>query len=569
MRITRSWLRTFRSALLLGTMGVAAACGGDRKEDAPAEKGGRGAAAGQPERGGTAILVELADMDKPIPFIFDTSLDGDLSDVMYMPLLRGAWRGGRLAFLTSHDSPMSLAWHWEYVGADSAAIRYRMRSGLKWSDGEPITAQDVVWTYQMVRDPRVASPRQEYVERMDSVKAENDSTVVFYFKARYPDMLFHSGLPIAPKHAFQGVDPSQIRSSPRVVNPANGNMVVSGPFMIGQWNKGERIVLVPNPRFPIRPNLDQIVIRVIPEATTRLVELQTGHVDFVRPIPFEQVPLLRSQAPNVRFEKEQKRFYDYVGYNPKTFAPFADRDVRLALGLAVDVPAMLRALQMQEYTVPAGGPYAPIFTDLYDPRTQAPLPFDTARARQILASKGWRDTDGDGVLDKDGKPFRFTLLTNAGNQRRADVSQILQQDWKRIGVDARLQAMETNTVFDRLRKKEFQAAIMGWGVGLSPDLSELWSKDNPNNYVSYDNPKTFELFRLAREQKTPEQANRYWKEAAAQIVQDRPYTWLYYMDQLDGVNNRLRGMKIDTYGAYQNTWEWWIPKSQQSGPSAR
>ncbi|HEV2149665.1 MAG TPA: ABC transporter substrate-binding protein [Longimicrobiaceae bacterium] len=560
IRIARSW---FRSALVLGALGVGAACGDRGAEEGSAVKGAAGKGSEQAERGGTAIVAELADVDKPHPIVAESVQDGDMVDVMYMPLLRGAWRDGRPAYLTSHDSPMALAWHWEYAGPDSSAIRYRMRSGLKWSDGEPITARDVVWTYDMIRDPRVASPRQDYVSQLDSVVAENDSTVTFHFKRRYPEMLHHSGIPIAPRHAYEGSDPSQLRTHRRLLSPENGNMVVSGPFMVGSWRRGQELTLVPNPHFPVRPHLDRIVRRVVPETTTRVVELQTGKVDFARPIPADQVPQIRAQTPNVRFEQEEKRYYDYIAYNPRAFDAFADPEIRRALGLAIDVPGLIRALQMEEIAVPAAGPYSPIFSQLYDPQRNPPLPYDPEQARRILEAKGWRDTNGDGIREKDGKPFRFTLLTNSGNQRRSDIQQVVQQQWKQIGVDARLQQMEFNTFMDRLTNKKFEAAVGNWGVALSPDLTELWGRDAKFNFVSYENPRVTQLFQQALEQPTEAAAVPYWKAAAEQISNDQPYTFLFYFDQLDGVNNRLRGIEVDTYGAYQNTWEWWIPKDQQ------
>ena len=211
--------------------------------------------------------------------------------------------------------------------------------------------------------------------------------------------------------------------------------------------------------------------------------------------------------------------------------------------------------------VPAGGPYAPIFRDLYDPEGQSPLPFEPDEARRILESKGWRDTNADGVLDRDGQPFSFTLVTNAGNQRRADVSQIVQQQWSRIGVNARLQVLEFNTLTENLTSGNFEASLGGWSVGLSPDLTPLWGEDSPFNFTGYINPDVTRLIEEARAQPTFERAVVLWRDAASRIAQDQPYTWLYYMDSVDGVNNRLRGTKIDTYGPYQNTWEWWIPAS--------
>lgn len=555
MTIFRSALhRLAPSVLLLLT----AACG-DREGAAP------GASTdGSPERGGTAVIVEGADMTLPLAILAQGTLDGNLGgDVMFMELLRGDWDDGRLVFLTADESPMAMAKSYEYTGADSASMRFHMRSGLRWSDGTPITADDVVFTYSILGDPGLASPLQHYVEFLESVEAENDSTVVFHFERRYPEMLTHSAVPIIPRHVFGDTAPGEIRNHPQLQNPANGNLPVSGPYMIGSWERGQRIVLVRNPHFEPAGYLDQIVFRIIPDPMTRIIELQNGSVDFVGGLTLDQVPQLRAQAQHVRFELEEKRFYDYIGYNGERFAPFGDSDIRRAMGLAIDVPAMIAALEMDEFAVPAGGPYAPIFRDLYDPEGQAPLSFDSAAARQILEEKGWLDMDGDGILDREGQPFRFTLLTNAGNQRRADVAQIVQQQWRRLGIDAQIQIREFNSLQQNLTSGDFQAILAGWSVGLSPDLSALWMPDSPFNYTRYNSPELVSLIQRALQQPTYEASVPFWREAATRIVQDRPYTWLYFMDSVDGLNNRLKGTVVDTYGPYQNVWEWWIPEAQR------
>ncbi|HEX5872602.1 MAG TPA: ABC transporter substrate-binding protein, partial [Longimicrobium sp.] len=507
--------------------------------------------------GGTAVVAENGDIQFPHPFFYQGGIDADLMDVMYVTLTRSEWRDGRLGFMLSDRSPMAAAWHYEYVGADSAALRYRMKSGLKWSDGRPITAQDVVWTYGMYADTTLASPRQENVADVDSVVAENDTTVVFYFKRRYPEMIFDSGLHIVPQHAYRGTAPSGLRTHPVFSKPET--MVVSGPFKIGAWQPGQQVTLVPNPNGPVQPRLDRIVIRVIPEPTTRIVEMRNGSVDFARGIGFDQIAALRQQDPTLHFDREQGRFWEFVAYNPQKVPQFADPDIRRALGMAVDVQAIIRQLRMEEYTVPASGPYPPIFKDVYDPQRMRPLAPDTAQARRILEAKGWRDTDGDGIREKDGRPFRFTLITNTGNQRRADVSQILQQAWRNIGVDLRLQGYELGTYQGKMiSERDYEAALGSWGVELSPNLTAMWAPEAAFNITGYSHPEVTRLLDEAERQPTAALANPLWKAAAERIVQDQPYTWLYYYDAVTGRRDRLRGVKVDTYGAYQNTWEWWV-----------
>jgi peptide/nickel transport system substrate-binding protein len=545
------------STLGTGMLALLAACGGEPRSGAVEE-------GGEPEAGGTVVIAENSDMNRPLPTLWQGGFDANLADILYMNLLKGEWRDGRMEYLAADESPMALARGYEYVGEDSAALRYRLRSDVRWSDGTPITAHDVVFTYDMLGDPMVASPRQDFVENIESVVAENDSTVLFTFHRRYPEMVFHSAHGIVPRHAYEGTAPSEFISHPSLLNPGNGGLVVSGPYQVGSWVRGQRLVLTRNPHFEPQGYLDQIIFRIIPDGTTRLVELRTGAIDWMNAVSFDQLPSLRQQAPHLRFEREEKRFYDYIAYNPSVPA-FADVDVRRALGLAIDVPGLLAALQMTDFAVPASGPYPPIFTDLYDPEAMPPLPYEPEEAKRILAAKGWSDTDGDGIVEKDGEPFRFTLVTNSGNQRRADISQIVQQQWREIGVDARLQSLEFATFMDGLVRENYEAALGGWGVNLSPDLMSNWGPDAPSNIVSYDDPETLRLMQQALSQPTTEAALPYWEEAATALVEDQPYTWLYYMDQVDGINERVRNVEVDTYGPYQNPWEWWIPRSQQRG----
>jgi len=547
-------------AALPALLALAAACG-DRR--APEQSVARDTAA-TPEPGGTAVIVELGDMASPSPLTAAAALDGDLYDVMYMGLTRGAWRGGRLASLTSNDSPMALAYHWEYVGADSSALRYRMRTGLRWSDGQPINARDVVFTYAMLADSQLASPRQADVAQIDSVRAENDSTVVFWFRRRYPEMLAASAIPIVPRHVYEPVGPRGIRTHVSVTDPA-GRLVVSGPFMIGAWKRGESITLVPNPNFRPRPHLERVVIRVVPEPTTRVVELRNGTGDFVRGIAFDQVPRLLGPGSGVRVEREHKRFWEYIAYLPSAHPAFADPQVRRALGMAIDVPGIIRALRMEDLTQPAAGPYSPIFRDLFDAARMKPLAHDTAGAKRILEAQGWRDADGDSIREKDGRPLRFTLLTNSGNPRRADVTQIVQRQWRRVGADVRLQQMETNVFVGSITGRKYEAALGSWQVPLSADITPMWAPDSPFNITAYGGQEAWGLMQQALAQPTAERANPLWRAAAERIVQDQPYTWLYYYDQVTLVRDRLQGVRVDSYGAYQNLWEWWIPRALQGG----
>jgi peptide/nickel transport system substrate-binding protein len=299
-------LRTTASFVLLSTF---ACVGGDAGSEADA------GADATPVRGGSVTIVELADLSKPMPLVSESSLDNEVSSVLYLSLLASIWENGELHYRTSDQDPTALAKSWELFGPDSASLRYHLRTDAHWSDGVPITAQDAAWTLQMQGDPRVASPRQGYNDQIREIVAENDSTLVVHFKRRYPEIFFHTAGNVAPRHLYEGTDPSQLRSHDALNDPAGGKLVVSGPYMIQEWQRGSRVVLVPNPQFQPQPYIERVVFLVLPEETTRIVELQTGNVD-VMELPFDKLDMLRQTVPDLRFETRRRRFYDYIAYNP-------------------------------------------------------------------------------------------------------------------------------------------------------------------------------------------------------------------------------------------------------------
>lgn len=542
-------IRGLASAALL--LPLAAGCGRDDSAPSPDP-------AATPSAGGTAILAEAADMGLPTPLTAASVLDGGLAEVFYMGLTRAAWRDGRLIHLTADSSAMALARSFEIGGADSTVLRYRMRPDVRWSDGVTVTAADVVFTYDLARDSTLRFTQANYVAQIDSVVAEDDTTVAFHFARRYPDMLTHSAIGVLPRHRFSGVSGSEFRQDSALLDPSGGRLVVSGPFLVQRWARGQQIVLEPNPHFRPRPHLERIVIRVVPDPVTRLVEFETGAVHYASSVPPDRAEEIQARVGGARIEKERGRYYDFIAYNPERFPPFADPSLRRALSQALDTRGILRALGLTAHAEPAGGPYSPVFRDLYDSGRMGPPPYDPAAAREALAALGWRDSDGDAILDKGGRPLKFRMETNTGSQRRADLAQIAQDQWRQVGVDVELQQTEFQTLMQGVIGGDYEAVLFGWGVGLSPDITGMWREGAPLNLARYRSESADSLFELALGQSDAVAAAPYWRQAAARVAADQPFTWLFYHDNIHLVSDRLRGMRIDTYGAYQNPWEWWV-----------
>jgi peptide/nickel transport system substrate-binding protein len=401
----------------------------------------------------------------------------------------------------------------------------------------------------------------EFWENLDSVVSIGDHQVSFYFARRYPGMLFHTGIGIIPEHVFEGhtADKATLASHPTLVDPG-GALVTSGPFKVAEWRRGERLVLVPNPgAFTSHPNLERVVFRAIPDETTRLIELRSGGVDVIDPAPVSAAEEL-SADPQFRIETVTQRFYDYIGWNPAKYPAFTEPELRLALSVAIDRRTILDGLDVAPYAEPASGPYPPIFRKLADSEVR-PDPYMPDSARALLDAIGWRDDDGDGIRERDGQPLRFTLLTQAGLERRTSTAEIVQAQYAEVGVDMSIQEVEFNALLDIMfGERGFEAVLLGWRVGLEPDyvIGLFWPSDHTFNITGYSNAAVDSLIERAQAAPNGDQADRHWRAVARSIAKDRPYAFLWYFGELVGVNEHVEGTRINTFGVYQNLHQWWV-----------
>jgi peptide/nickel transport system substrate-binding protein len=245
---------------------------------------------------------------------------------------------------------------------------------------------------------------------------------------------------------------------------------------------------------------------------------------------------------------------------------FGDRAVRRALARAIDVDQLIRAILTSRttgevYGRPAVGTITPALCGVHNDDI-ARLTHDAAAARTELAGLGWEDHDGDGILDKGGTPFRFTLLINSGNARREKAAILIQAQLRRVGVDARVDKIESNTFFERLRKKDYEAALAGWSAALFVDPSSMWGRDSEFNFTSYRNPRVAELMDQGLREPDPARAQAMWKELQAILYEDQPYAFLYWMDEIVAVHGRFRDVSVDILSPYGKLWRWWVPPEQ-------
>ncbi|MDP9347859.1 MAG: ABC transporter substrate-binding protein, partial [Gemmatimonadota bacterium] len=512
----------------------------------------------QPSR--VVVGVEL-DMEWPHPLVFARPLDADLTDMLYMGLVRATWRNGQMTYLTARQDPMAMAHRFARTPTRNGgmALTFNMRSDLRWSDGRPLTAHDVAWTFRALRSPELASPRQGMAEKVDSVVARNDSTVVFYFPHPTSEDLSIAHHPIVPAHAHRGVDLKHLRAHPSITQPegsaGNPGLVTSGPFRVGRWARSSRITFVRNPYFRPAARVDEVVVAVIPDEEVRLVEFRKGNVDLLS-LSLTRAADARAR-PGARVIPLGQRSYTFIGYNPVTVPAFRDPEIRRAFGMALNVPALMRALGIDDQVVRVAGPYPPAFRLFADSRVR-PLPHDLAAARRILTQKGWLDRDGDGIREKDGQRLSFTYAVPGNNRLHEDIAVYAQHEWKKLGAEVSIQKMDPASLREARVKRTFQVTTYSWYIDLSGSLGVFFDPDARLNFTSYRNPAVGDYFRKAEREPDPASAARHWREAAYLIYRDQPYTWLWSGDRAAALSPRLRNAYVSLYGLWENPWAWQV-----------
>jgi peptide/nickel transport system substrate-binding protein len=332
------------------------------------------------------------------------------------------------------------------------------------------------------------------------------------------------------------------------------------------WRRGESLTLEANPDFSPslggRPYLDRIVFRIIPEQTTLTTELLTGSVDHAG-VPFAQEDEVRRQA-RVELRSAPSASFLYIGWNGER-PQFNDPRTRRALTMGIDRQGMIDAFLYGHGTIVDGviPRWHPMYTDI------PPLPYDPEGARRLLAEVGWRDLNGDGVLEKDGKPFVFTLLVNAASGTMEDMATAMHQQLERIGVDLRIQAVEFQTLIRQHRSRDYDAALGNWGLDtFRVDPTALFScvearKPGSVNRAGYCSDRADELMTEGQRTVDPDRARAVWADFSRVLQQDQPMTFLVWPEILAGVNPRLRNVEVDVRGTLVNPREWWIPAGER------
>jgi ABC-type transport system substrate-binding protein len=435
-------------------------------------------------------------------------------------------------------------------------IEFRLRPGVKFHDGHEVTARDVKFTYDAIMDPRNLSPRVSDFEPVKEVQPIAPHAVRIVYKRLYSPAVGTWAMGLLPEHLLNagalraealrgGQDPAafSMRQS-----EFNRRPVGCGAFVFREWKSDQYIAL---DRFPDffegAPNYKRYFYRIVPDLLTQEMEFYAGAIDTYAVQPY-QVARLR-QDPRFQSFSGTSFAYSYIGYNLRR-KPFDDPRVRRALAMAIDVDRIIDFVlyRQGERTT---GPFLKQ-TDYYN-HALAPVPYDPQAALTLLAEAGWR-RNADGWLERDGQRFQFTLITNSGNDIRKSILAIAQDAWKKLGMDVRTDLVEWSVfVKERINKLDFDAVVLGWSMGIDPDLYQIWhsSQDGPHqlNFVGYRNPAADDLIVRIRQEYDFDRKVDLCHRLHAIIAEDQPYTFLYVGKWTAVLDKRIVIRDTDPEGA--------------------
>lgn len=522
------------------------------------------AAAQRPGTGGTVVIIEPQYASMPIPtLMYDAAAHTANFAVADQLFLRLATLGNDLTTAGDRGFQPGLARSWSR--RDSVTVVFELDPRARWHDGTPVTARDVVYTFELARDPRRAPRLARPLRWIADVRAEGSHGVVFRFSRVYAEQVYdavHHVQPL-PAHLVSGLDRDALRGSDFARRP-----VGNGPYRWTRAEPGQFVELTRVPDFFLgRPGVERLVIRVAASPDARLNLMLSGEGDAMENLipPLANLDRLRGRR-ELRLVTSPSPTIGYLLFNQRargdTSRPhpiLADPAVRRALVLALDREAMVRA---------AYGPYARVATG---PVSQilwigARLPRaarqDVRAARRLLAEAGWRDTDGDGVLDRDGRPLALGLQFPTTSTVRRQMALQAQEQLRGIGVRIEVDGFEGPIWFERRNAGNFDIDFSSATQDPSPSgLLQSWSCAGigGTNVAHYCNPAVDSL--MHRAITTQADPMPLWRDAIALIERDAPAAFLYAPVNVVAVDRRIRDVHIRPESPWASVHEWKVRRA--------
>lgn len=548
-------MQTFCRLLTVGLlMTSVAACGGSRDTGDPTgdaaydiDLEGRA-----PDDGDWLISRMPAEMESLNPYtstdayssritelIFDTLLDIDDATLEILPKLAESWE----------------------VSDDHLAYTFHLRSNVTFSDGTPLKAEDVKFSFDTIKDPTTDAPHiRNYFQDVTSCEILDPQTVRFVCdKPYFKHAIMLGGMEIIPQHIYGTGDFNK--------HPNNRNPIGSGPYVFERWDTNQRLVLVRNENYwGTKPHIVRREFKIMTNDDAALQVLMRQELDTLSLTAEQWV----NQASSRQFTAHYNKMnfpapgFTYIGWNMRR-PLFEDKMVRRALTMLMDRELIVDEIIYGLGTVTSGS-FLPLEPE-YNPNIE-PWPFDPEQARQLLDAAGWADSNGNGLRDKDGREFQFELLLTPDNPTAEKVATIYQEQLGAAGIRMQIRQLEWASLLQSIHEREFDASMMAWQLVPYPDPYQIWHSTQAvkrgSNHVGFDNAEADRIMEEARLEFDRETRTAMYHRFQEIVHEEQPYTFLYIPDSLVAIHRRFQDTEVYPYGV--EPLNWWVPTELQRYP---
>ncbi len=437
----------------------------------------------------------------------------------------------------------ALAKSYEFI--DETTLRFYLREDVKWSDGKPFTADDVVFTYNLITSPTIYTPYTSQFRYVKEVKALDKYTVEVTYKEPYFKALETWFTSIVPKHIL--ADEKDIMTS-----SFNQHPIGTGKYTLKGFEISKDIIMKANADyFEHKPNIDKLVYHFIPDPATEFLMLKSQKLDVgsLSPLQIER-QLDDDFKTHFNIYEKISQSYTYMGFNLEN-PKFKNPKVREALSLAIDRKEMVDILFFGHGEI-CNGPFMP-GTFAFNDSVKSPLQ-DLIKAKALLKEAGYHD----------GHPLEFEIVTNSNNKTRVYATQIIQHQLKKIGVKVTIRTMEWQAFLNMVvTPKKFEVIVLGWSLGLMPDAYSIWHSESDRkggfNMGHYHNDAVDVLIKKGEKTVDREKLGEIYREIFALIVQDNPYLFLYIPNSITVVNKDIKNVSPSMIGVMHNVVDWIKP----------
>jgi len=443
-----------------------------------------------------------------------------------------------------------MAKSWE-IRDSGREIIFHLKENILWHDGKNFTAEDVVFTYEKIVSPKTATPQAGRFGTVKNVRVIDKYTVSVRYSEPYGSALESWTIGIIPKHIFQ--DKEDINDSSFDSNP-----IGTGPYRLKEWRRGQMLKLEAFRDFYNgKPKIDNLIILIIPDAASRMFELQSGGVDVMELSP-EQYRYDKNYEKYFNKFKADAFRYGFLGLNLRDDR-FKDKRVRQALDCAIDKQAIIKIV-LNGLGKISTGPYPSVAW--YHNSSVQPQEYNPAKALRLLEVSGWK-RNSQGVLEKNGKPFSFTILTNYESKENIKTAQLIQYNLKAIGIMTEIVQLEWMTFrYKTIGNRHFEAVVMSRAYLWDPDIYDLWhsskTKEGEWNFLSYKNAELDTLLDKGRKTIDANVRRQIYQRVHSMLFDDKACIFLYETPLLFIAHKSIKGVKPSPKGFFHNAEEWYL-----------